>query len=205
MKIENKVVPSYASTNAENKEQCHVYLLDLYMKKVPKGALSKGVFYLHPVAKVCDIPSSEWYTSIPVGKNMLQKMLPTMCEEAGITRRTNHSLRATGATDMFHANIPEKVIQSRTGHLSLKALRMYENPTDEQHSAACSVLVDRRSVTPPEVLKPTQPLAGPVPSTMVQASSTTHDTSVVPSALFGSARNCTINVQVFNQASIQNF
>ena len=51
---------------------------------------------------------------------------------------------------------------------------MYENPTDEQHSAACSVLVL-------EVLKPTQPLAEPVPLTMVQASSTTHNTSVVPS------------------------
>ena len=45
---------------------------------------------------------------------------------------------------------------------------MYENPTDEQHSAACSVLADRQNVTPSEVLKPTQPLAGPVPSTMVQ-------------------------------------
>jgi hypothetical protein len=40
---------------------------------------------------------------------------------------------------------------------------------------------------------------------MLQASSTTHNTSVVPSALFGSPKNCTINVQVFNQASIQNF
>ena len=30
------------------------------------------------------------------------------------------------------------------------------------------------------------------------------NTSVVPSVLFGSARNCTINVQVF-KASIQNF
>ena len=100
---------------------------------------------------------------------MLQKMVPTMCEEAGITCRTNHSLHAIGATDMFCANIPEKVIQSHTGHLSLKALRMYGNPTDEQHSAACSVLVDRQNVTPPEVLKPTQSLAGPVLSTMVQA------------------------------------
>ena len=204
MKMENKVVPSYASTNAENKERCHVYLLDLYMKKVPKGALSKGAFYFHPVSKVSDIPGSEWCNSIPVGKNMLQKMLPMMCEEAGIARRTNHSLCATGATDMFLANIPEKVTQSHTSHLSLKALWMYENLTDEQHSAACSVLIDRRNVTPPEVLKPIQPLAGPVPSTMVQASSTTHNISVVPSALFGSA-NCTINVQVFNQASIQNF
>lgn len=106
---------------------------------------------------------------------------------------------------MFCANILQKVIRSHTGHLSLKALRMYVNPTDEQHLAACSVLVDRQNVIPPEVLKPIQPLAGPVPSTVVQASSTTHNTSVVQSALLGSARNCTINVQVFNLASIQNF
>lgn len=109
---------------------------------------------------------------------------------------------------MFHTNILEKVIQSRTGHLSLKVLRMYENPTDEQHSVAYSVLVDRRSVTPPAVLKPVQPLAGPVQhSTTLQASSTTgtHSTSLVPSTLFGSAQNCTINLQVFNQPSIQNF
>jgi len=54
MKIENKVVPSYTSANAEDKEWCHVYLLNLYMEKVPKDALSKDAFYLRPVAKVSD-------------------------------------------------------------------------------------------------------------------------------------------------------
>ena len=39
----------------------------------------------------------------------------------------------------------------------------------------------------------------------IHPSSTAHNTSVVPSALYGSAQNCTINVQVLNQASIQNF
>ena len=205
IKIENKVVPSYTSTNAENRQQCHVYLLDRYMEKVPKGALSKGAFYFRPVAKVRDIPGSEWNTSIPVVKHMLQKMLPTMHKEAGIAHQTNHSLRAMGATDMFIQIFQKSVIHSRTGHLLLKALRMYKNPTDEQHSATCSDIVNRRNVTPPEVLKQTQPSAGPVLSTTVQASSTTHNTSVELSAVFGSARNCTINVHVFNQASIRNF
>ena len=50
------------------------------------------------------------------------------------------------------------------------------------------------------LLKPTKPTV-----TRIHTSSTTRNTSVVPSTLFGSARNCTINVQVFNQASIQNF
>lgn len=78
------------------------------------------------VAKVSYAAGSLWFTSVPVGKNMLQKMLPTMCEEAGFARRTNHSLHATGAIDMFRANIPEKVIQSRTGHRT-NMMRGYMN------------------------------------------------------------------------------
>jgi integrase len=35
---------------------------------------------------------------------------------------TNHSLRATGATRLFEANVPEKLIQERTGHRSIDAL-----------------------------------------------------------------------------------
>ena len=31
-----------------------------------------------------------------------------------------------GATTLYNANIPEKLIQERTGHRSIKALRQYE-------------------------------------------------------------------------------
>ena len=61
-----------------------------------------------------------------VGINTMNDMLK-MCDQAGIERRSNHSLRATGASEMFQANLPEHVIQSRTGHLSLKALRTYKS------------------------------------------------------------------------------
>ena len=70
--------------------------------------------------------------SMQVGVNTINQMLSKMCEQAGLEHRTNHSLRATGASDMFQANLPEHVIQSRTGHLSLKAFRTYERVTDEQ-------------------------------------------------------------------------
>ena len=44
-------------------------------------------------------------------------MLKDMCAEAQIPRMfTNHSLRAYGATTLYNANIPEKLIQERTGH-----------------------------------------------------------------------------------------
>ena len=50
-----------------------------------------------------------------------------MCEKAGISGGyTNHSLRAYGATALFQAQVPEKLIQKRTGHRSLDTLRQYE-------------------------------------------------------------------------------
>ena len=69
-------------------------------------------------------------------------MLAKMCERAGVERKSNHSFRATGATEMFAANVPEKLIQSRTGHRSLDALRLYERPSHEheQHQAVSNVL-----------------------------------------------------------------
>ena len=53
---------------------------------------------------------------------------------------TNHSLRATGTTEEFAANVTEKLIQSRTGHRSVEALRLYERPSYNQHQAVSNVL-----------------------------------------------------------------
>ena len=56
-----------------------------------------------------------------------------MCSQAGLsTEFTNYSLRAYGATSLFQAKVPEKLIQQRTGHKSLKALRQYERTSDCQ-------------------------------------------------------------------------
>lgn len=50
-----------------------------------------------------------------------------MFDEAGIQAKyTNHSLRATGATDLFQSSVPEKVIQNITGRRSIKALHQYK-------------------------------------------------------------------------------
>ena len=50
MKIESKVVPSYAVE--ENGDQCHIYILDLYMMKVPNEVLHNDGF----------LPSPYWST-----------------------------------------------------------------------------------------------------------------------------------------------
>ena len=53
---------------------------------------------------------------------------------------TNHSLRAYGATELFRSNVPEKLVQQRTGHRSLEALRKYERIAEEQVMDVCRVL-----------------------------------------------------------------
>ena len=67
-------------------------------------------------------------------------MVATIFKDAGISGKTNHSLRVTGATRMYNSGIPEKTIQSRTGHNSIEALRVYERPSKEQQAKACKAL-----------------------------------------------------------------
>ena len=64
-----------------------------------------------------------------------------VCEEAGLSeRKTNHSLRVTGATSLYSGGVPEREIQQRTGHCSLEALRKYERTAEEQHQAISNML-----------------------------------------------------------------
>ena len=46
---------------------------------------------------------------------------------------------------MFNAGVPEKVIQERTGHLSLVGLRTYERPSIEQHITAGQVIAAKHN------------------------------------------------------------
>ena len=68
-------------------------------------------------------------------------MVKQMFQEASIAGKfSNHSLRATGATTLFDANVPEAIIQNRSGHSSTKALRMYEQMTPQQDLAISKIL-----------------------------------------------------------------
>ena len=184
LNVPNKVVHQYQDLGAG--ERCHVYILDTYLAKLPPNAEDMDIFYLHPnqnsAAKV-------WYASVPIGKNILSKMLKTMCSEAGIEgNKSNHSLRAYAATELFQAGISEKVIQDRTGHRSLDGLRKYEHISEKQKEEACKAL----RVVPQSVKEH---------NTAVTSSSQVFNMecsprSVVPSFSFGAATlsGCTINV-----------
>jgi len=110
LNLDNKVVRQHENTSG--KGACHVKILDLYLQKIPSQAWENDVFYLTPFQKKPEDPSKPWFTLTPVGKNRLNKLLKEMCVAAGLFNNyINHSLLANGATVIFQAGIPEKLIQ----------------------------------------------------------------------------------------------
>ena len=107
---------------------------------------------------------------------MCRKVKETF-SEIGITGKTNHSLKAAWASALFEANVPEKIIQDRTTHKSVKALRMYECTTEHQHHQVSHILSSRN------------PLLSFHWQNQQQATS---NFSMTPS--FGILQNCTINI-----------
>ena len=105
------------------------FLLDLYFSKFPADPSSLSFFYLKPLSQAPIDLHKPWFYPTPIGRNALGKFVQTMCERAGIgERKTNHSLRATGATALFNAEVPEKLIKGTTGHKTSQALQLYERP-----------------------------------------------------------------------------
>ena len=117
------------------------------MSKLPPVDFEKDWFYIKPLRHVVYDPLKAWYACQPCGKNKLSSMVKSMFAMIGVAGKTNHSLRATGASVMFQAGVPEKIVQERTDHRSIKALRMYERTTTSQHMAVSSVLSAPKDMT----------------------------------------------------------
>ena len=129
LNLQNKVVKQHENTSL----RCHVRILDRYIQALPAEAKTNDVFYLKPLENIPSNPDSPWFSNTPVGKNKLNVMVKDMCAEAGISSNfTNHSLREYGATTLFRAGVSEKLIQQRTGHRSIEALRQYERTSETQ-------------------------------------------------------------------------
>ena len=70
------------------------------------------------------------FEKVPVGISTLNKVLPDLCEAAGVKRKTAHCLHVTCASSLFNAGVEERLILERTGHWS-NALLKYEKPSEE--------------------------------------------------------------------------
>ena len=184
LRHENKVVRQYACP--ELGERCHVSLLDTYFARIPPTAFERDNFYLRPLAATPADPSKPWFSIQPIGWNSLQSMVKDMCAEAGVKgNKTNHSLRAAGATQLFAAGVPEKVIQQRTGHKSLDALRRYENTSEHQYRNASAILSHSK-----HSWQPAAPWTAPAPPTLTAGASTFQ---------FQNLQGCVINITTNTQ------
>ena len=102
---------------------------------------------------------------------------------------TNHSLRGT----TLSANVPENMIQQRTGHLSLKGLQTYERNSVEQEEAVSKMLTYDSKLEYSEVLQSEPEQSKELENQLCQVSQLR---SFAPklTTLFGNATNCVINV-----------
>ncbi len=119
----------------------------------------------------------------PIGRNQLSGMVRKMLAKVGTVGKTNHSLRATGATRVFEANVPEKLIQERTGHRTTTALRKNERTSMAQEKAFSKILCTQTVKQYEAVVDSSVETEKPI------ASSLTHSPQ-----MFKNFPNCTINV-----------
>ena len=113
--------------------RCIVKLSDKYLENLP---LDAQYVYMRPLDKTPNSPIKRWYTKQRVGYNTLKGFIPKLFAASGLEElHTNHSLRATSITTMFKADGSEKIIAEKSGHKSLKALRMYERTSSMQEQA----------------------------------------------------------------------
>ena len=116
---DTKIVKVFTSSNVQ---RCPVRILSKYLGLLPQSK-SCGKLYLRPKKK--PFPSV-WYCDQPYGKNRIASNVKELCRMANISGKyTNHSLRATSASQMYQCNIPEQVIKEITGHRS-ECVRTYK-------------------------------------------------------------------------------
>ena len=114
-KLTPKEVLHYA--NKECPERCHVRIYKKYMSLCPKDHRD-DCFYLQALQHPRD---DCWYSRQAIGVNKLANFTRETCQKGGLPGFfTNHSLRATTATRLFHSGVDEQLIMTKTGHRSVE-------------------------------------------------------------------------------------
>ena len=113
-----------------------VAVVQKYVGLMPPGTSCKK-FHLRP--KKNPLPSV-WYCDQSYGMNKVKSTVKEICKQAGFVGKfTNHSLRATCATRMYHSNIPEQIIKETTGHRS-ECVRSYKRTSEELKQVASNTV-----------------------------------------------------------------
>ena len=131
----------YHHSTVESPQRCFVRLFKLYLEKCPSNAPPHAL-YIRPAST----PSTQcWYSRMPLGHTTLSKTVSRLCQSAGIPGyKTNHSLRATATSRLYHSGVDEQLVMERTGHRSLEGVRSYKRTSDTQREALSDILNQRK-------------------------------------------------------------
>ena len=163
---------------------------------------------MRPLDKIPTSPIKPWYTKQRVGYNTLKGVIPKLFTNSGLEGLyTNHSLRATAITRMFKAEVPEKIIAEKSGHKSLKALRMYEHTSSQQEQAAGVAIIkggqfsscSKSDSSETESMKRSDMKSYMDVSGHGQHSSTSDMPPLQLPTFSGKLENCTININLKQQ------
>ena len=102
MSYKKKSKEVYQYANLESPSKCFVRLYKLYNSKCLTDRPAIG-FYLTLLARPKE---AVWYSKVPVGHNMLGKVISGMMKQAGFEGHyTNHSLKSILASCLFDAQV----------------------------------------------------------------------------------------------------
>jgi hypothetical protein len=73
-----------------------------------------------------------WYDNSPIGKNTLYNFMANVSRRAGLSvRYTNHCIRATCITTLYHKGVEARHIMGISGHKSENSIRSYSERLSE--------------------------------------------------------------------------
>ena len=105
---------------------------------------TKKNFYLKSLMKP---KPTQWYGNQVVGQNSLAGVVKVLMEEAGIEGFfTNHSLRRTGGTRLFHTGVDRKLVKEATGHSS-DSIDAYQITSENQSQMLSEIIAKPPSAT----------------------------------------------------------
>ncbi|XP_041352905.1 uncharacterized protein LOC121371234 [Gigantopelta aegis] len=130
-----------------NSVYCPVSSFKIYKSKMNQNNPS---FYQQPKQSVSE-SDSVWYTSRPIGKNIIASFVKEICKAANIEKvYTNHCLRATAVTLLSHAGLENREICKITGHRTDESLKSYSlESSSVQKRAYSQILQGERGVLTP--------------------------------------------------------
>ena len=131
--VEAKVVDVYCISNID---RCPVRIFMKYISMLPQHRVTEAL-YLQPLKK---FTQKSWYLDKPVGVNTLRDTVKTLCQNANLPGYyTNHRLRSSSATRMYHNGVDEQLIQEVTGYRS-NAVHSYKHSSDMQRKLASNII-----------------------------------------------------------------